>query len=273
MPTANPAIVLRAMRRPDYGVAARVSRIWGRDNTRGAHMDGSKPGFRRGWRRWWAVAAGLYLALVVLVILALFPSRADFTRAWRMQALDIERQFDLGLHGVRRELIRQRYAGLDDRATVRLIHEKFERMYPASRQLDSGAALTSRHLRGGVLPVAAPAADMLVWRDNDGTRLTRETAERLRGELQQLDARYRRKLHALPLQKSRALAVGFGMGGAALGLLWLLGLYVEKRGGAAPLPPRPEPLPHAVSPPHLRLPDLAGLKETLAGWMRPTLGH
>lgn len=233
-----------------------------------------EPKSRGGWRRWWTAAAGIYFFMIVLMMLALFPSRAEFTRAWRMQALDIERQFDMGLHGVKRELIQQRYAGLGDRDTVRLIQHKFERMYPESRQLDSSEALTSRYLnnyQGGAAAVAARSSDMLVWRDNDGIRLTRETAQRLRGDLLTLEARYSQKLRALPLQKSRVMALGLGLGGAALGLLWLLGLYCEKpRKRAAP---RIAPPAEATPGLRLSLPDFSGLRAALASWMRPTLGH
>jgi hypothetical protein len=225
-----------------------------------------------GWRRWWTGAAGLYLAVIMLLILALFPSRADFTRAWRIQALDIERQFDMGLRGIDRQLIHKRYAGLDDRDTVALVKEKFERMYPQSRQLDSSEAVTSRYLNGGTTAVAARSADMLVWRDNDGIRLTRETADRLRDELQQLDSRYSQKLRTLPLQKSRALGLGLLIGAVALGLLYLLGLRAERpRATAAPELQMPEPLP--TMPTQSSLPSLAGFRHALGSLLRPTLGH
>lgn len=225
------------------------------------------------WRYWWTAAAGLYLALVMLLILALFPSRAEFTHAWRLQALDIERQYDMGLHGVKRELIQKRYAGIDDRNTVGIIKEKFERMYPQSRQLDSTEAVSSRYLNGGMTPVTARGGDMLVWRDNDGTRLTRETAERLRGELQLLDARYNQKLRTLPLQKSRALGMGLLVGAVALGLLYLLGLRSEKlfRPEALRTPPAEKARELHLSLPEL--PSLSDIRDTLSSLLRPTLGH
>ena len=187
------------------------------------------------WRRWWSFSAGLYFAVLALLILAVFPSRADYWRGWRMQSLDIERQFDLGLHGIRRDLIQKRYAGLSDSDTVKLVREKFERMYPASRQLDSGDQVLSRYIGTadtmGASPQRVPgseAADLLVWRDNDGTRLTREAAGRLREDLAQIDARYGEKLSALPWQKARVLALGLALGALALGLLYSLGLCAER---------------------------------------------